>query len=70
MNNEPLNITDPNIRIPTPETDEQMRKFEKYKMDLATQHENELLNRRCLVDVFMDAADKIKTIFAHREKTK
>ena len=42
MAEEPLNITDPNVRIATPETDEQLRKLEQEKMRAAELREQEL----------------------------
>ncbi len=71
MAEEPLNITDPNVRIATPETDEQLRKLEQEKMRAAELREQELLNKVGITDIFIDAAIKIKSLFTtRRAKTK
>ena len=71
MAEEPLNITDPNVRIATPETDEQLRKKKKKKMRAAELREQELLNKVGITDIFIDAAIKIKSLFTtRRAKTK
>lgn len=71
MAEEPLNITDPNVRIATPETDEQLRKLEQEKMRAAELREQELLNKVGITDIFIDAAIKIKSLFTTcRAKTK
>lgn len=71
MAEEPLNIIDPNVRIATPETDEQLRKLEQEKMRAAELREQELLNKVGITDIFIDAAIKIKSLFTtRRAKTK
>lgn len=71
MAEEPLNITDPNVRIATPETDEQLRKLEQEKMRAAELREQELLNKVGITDIFIYAAIKIKSLFTTRRvKTK
>ncbi len=63
MPEEPLDITNPNIRLQTPDIDEKLRQFEEQKMRAAEQREAELLNKTGFIDVFIDMIDNIKKRF-------
>lgn len=63
MPEEPLDITNPNIRLQTPDIDEKLRQFEEQKMRAAEQREAELLNKTGVIDVFIDMIDNIKKRF-------
>lgn len=63
MPEEPLDITNPNIRLQTPDIDEKLRQFEEQKMRAAEQREAELLNKTGVIDVFIGMIDNIKKRF-------
>lgn len=63
MPEEPLDITNPNIRLQTPDIDEKLRQFKEQKMRAAEQREAELLNKTGFIDVFIDMIDNIKKRF-------
>lgn len=68
MSKQKITITDPNFREYDKNVEEQLKKYEATKLAQAEKREQEKLNKRGIIDIFLEGTDKISKLFSQKKK--
>lgn len=68
MSTEVLTIKDPNFRVHNKNIEKAMKQHEAENLARAAAKEKELLERKGLIDVFVDGMEKISKLFSQKQK--
>lgn len=60
-------ITDPYIEVPGTTMEDRLKKYEEEKAEYARIREEELIEKKDIIDSFLNGIDKIKKLFSRKK---